>query len=236
MADTTPRRPLEGRHDRDPAHLDALLALSPQERRREQAATLATPPRRYGFDARVIFWLEDRLWGTARTLPKFWARELVARTPYQAWEQASYFATTVTGGQEALARSVYEHVVEYRAEQDNEQWHLLVLEEMMGDDGMEVSRLRYRFLPQVVAFGFYQFSFLLYAARRRASYRLNADIEDHAEHEYAHLVAEHPEWEGAPFRSSFSSTHYQSRADVLRQIGYDERIHKHESLARMEAP
>lgn len=233
MADTTTPRPppLRARPDR-PA---PLIALTPEERRREQEITLTTPPRRYGLDARVMFWVEDRLWGTARTLPKFWARELVARTPYQAWEQASYFATTVAGGRPAVAHSVYEHVVEYRAEQDNEQWHLLVLEEMMGDDGMAVSRFRYRLLAQMVAFGFYQFSFLLYATQRRVSYRLNADIEDHAEHEYAHLVAEHPEWEGTPFRPSFLPNHYQSRADVLRQIGYDERIHKQESLARMEA-
>jgi len=37
------------------------------------------------------------------------------------------------------------------------------------------------------------------------SYLLNADFEDHAEHEYMLLVAEHPEWEDIPFRSDFAA-------------------------------
>ena len=33
---------------------------------------------------------------------------------------------------------------------------------------------------------------------------LNADFEDHAEHEYALMVQEHPEWESTTFRSHFA--------------------------------
>jgi hypothetical protein len=181
--------------------------------------------------------MEDRLWGKERSLPKFRARELVARTPYQAWEQASYFAVTATGGDPDLARSIYDHVVAYRAEQDNEQWHLLVLEELIDQDGGDGSRLRFRLLPQIVAFGFYQISFALFTWRRSWSYRLNADIEDHAEHEYAELVSEHPEWESVEYHSTFAGDYvaFESRADVLRQIGYDERLHKEESIARIMA-
>jgi hypothetical protein len=67
------------------------------------------------------------------------------------------------------------------------------------------------------------------------SYRLNADVEDHAEHEYAHLVAEHPEWESDSFPSPVASgyTAYESLADLFRQIGADEGFHKELSLARL---
>src|ERR1700704_6344805 len=62
-----------------------MVALTPEERRERQQQILDSPPRPYGVEARVIFWLEDRAWGTERTLPKFKARELVARSPYRAW-------------------------------------------------------------------------------------------------------------------------------------------------------
>ena len=67
------------------------------------------------------------------------------------------------------------------------------------------------------------------------SCRLNADIEDHAEHEYAALVAEHPEWESEPFQSAIASGYAdcESLADLFRQIGADEGVHKEMSLERM---
>ena len=67
---------------------------------------------------------------------------------------------------------------------------------------------------------------------------MNADFEDHAEHEYALLVSEHPEWETEPFNSAFARDYgtFKSIADLLRQIGHDERVHKEESLARMSEP
>jgi hypothetical protein len=85
---------------------------------------------------------------------------------------------------------------------------------------------------------YYQLSWLLFVIRPKWSYRLNADFEDHAEHEYAHLVQENPEWEDTPFVSAFIDDYgsYQSLADVFRQIGHDERIHKLASEADMAHP
>ena len=67
---------------------------------------------------------------------------------------------------------------------------------------------------------------------------MNADFEDHAEHEYAHLVVEHPDWENQPFDSFFADdyAHLESIADLFRQIGYDERMHKQESLDAIREP
>ena len=52
------------------------------------------------------------------------------------------------------------------------------------------------------------------------------------------LVAEHPEWEHTSFISEFADDygHFDSRADLFRQIGHDERVHKIESLNRLKHP
>ena len=93
-------------------------------------------------------------------------------------------------------------------------------------------------VPQVLAFVYYQLSWFMFAVRPAWTYRLNADFEDHAEHEYAQLVEEHPEWETRPTTGSFTADFgaYDSLADLFRQIGYDERLHKLESEAHMAAP
>ena len=51
------------------------------------------------------------------------------------------------------------------------------------------------------------------------SYQLNADYEDHAEHEYMTLVAEHPEWEQEKFTSAFEADYgsFDSRADLFNR-------------------
>ena len=211
--------------------------LDPERLVAEQQASLRSPKRRYSRSARLLFVLMDALYGRERTLEKFRVLELVARVPYQAWENVAYVAVTHTASQPRFARRVFQRVRTSRFEQDNEQWHLLILEELTGAERGR-SWLRSRAVPQVLAFGYYQLSWLLFALRPAWSYRLNADFEDHAEHEYAQLVEEHPEWEHVPYEGEFMADFgaYRSLADLFRQIGYDERLHKLESEAQMEAP
>jgi hypothetical protein len=212
--------------------------LSHDELVAAQAETLASARRQYGPAARLLFFTLDLFYGKRRTLSKFKVLELVARVPYQAWEQAAYIAITHVHHRTGLARRIYDRVVESRAQQDNEQWHLLILDELIGASGQKEGRLRYFWLPQAIAFVYYQLSWLMFVIRPAWSYRLNADFEDHAEHEYAHLVQENPDWEQLPFRSQFTADYgeYASRADVLRQIGHDERVHKLESEAMLAQP
>jgi hypothetical protein len=203
----------------------------------EQAVSLSTPRRTAGLSARALFLIMDVVYGKERTLEKFRVLELVARVPYQAWENVAYVAVTHTARQHGFARRVFDRVRVSRWEQDNEQWHLLILEELT-QDAPRRSWLKSRVLPQILAFGYYQLSWFMYVVRPAWSYRLNADFEDHAEHEYALLVQEHPEWETTPFTSSFGDDFgpYDSLADLFRQIGYDERLHKLESEANMATP
>ncbi len=88
------------------------------------------------------------------------------------------------------------------------------------------SWLKSRVLLQILAFDYDQLSWIMYAIRPAWSNHLNADFEDHAEHEDASLVAEHPEWESTPYTGSFVDDfgRLDSLADLFRQICYDERL------------
>jgi hypothetical protein len=182
--------------------------------------TLSATRRRYRPGARLLFSLLDAIYGKARTLSKFKVLELVARVPYQSWEQVAYIAITHTEKHPDLARRIFDRVTESRAQQDNEQWHLLILEERIARQGAHEPWLRFSVIPQLLAFVYYQLSWLLYTIHPAWSYQLNA------------------EWEDEPFESSFAENYAPigTVADLFRQISYDERVHKEESLARMSEP
>ncbi len=207
---------------------DALVA--------NQASELAAPRRKYTWSSRVLFSVMDLVYGTERTLEKFRVLEVVARVPYQAWESVAYVAMTHTSKNPDFARRVYDRARIARVEQDNEQWHLLILEELTRDQRRPW--LKGRIIPQVLALSYYQLSWILFVIRPKRSYQLNADFEDHAAHEYALLVQEHPEWEDRPFESLFRGDFgdYDSLADMFRQIGYDEALHRQESEIMMTQP
>jgi hypothetical protein len=96
-----------------PPHLDHE-ALA-----RTHAETLATPWRRYSLAAGCLVCGLNVFYGRARTLEKFRVLELIARVPYQAWEQVAHVATTHIHEQADLARRIYDRVLanaRFRAE------------------------------------------------------------------------------------------------------------------------
>ncbi|MEU5878006.1 alternative oxidase [Spirillospora sp. NPDC047279] len=212
--------------------------LSAWELRAAQIETLEAPRLRYGLLARMLFKQMDLVYGRERTLVKFTMLEFIARVPYQAWERMGYLSLSRNRRRSALAKRVYERIVETREEQDNEQWHLLILQDLVQREGRRQSFLLHRVAPWLVAFFYYHVSWLLFLVRPELSYRLNADFEDHAEHEYMDFVAEHPEFETMPAPTTYAAEygHHASLADLLRQIGHDERVHKLDSLVNMRAP
>ena len=209
--------------------------LTAGELRAAQAQTLCAQPFRYSIPARLLFFVTDLVYGKPGSVGKFKVLEIVARVPYQAWERAAYMALTRAHRRTRLARRIFDRVVQTRAQQDNEQWHLLIMEELAQRRGLAQSFVRFRLLPQLMAIGFYHLSWLLYVLWPAASYRLNAAFEDHAEHTYMLFVAEHPELENEPYGGMFEKEYgrYASLADLFRQIGHDERVHKEESLAEL---
>jgi len=212
--------------------------LTSAELRAEQALTLTTPRRAYGWLAQALFRGLDLVYGRRRTLSKFKVLELIARVPYQAWEQVAYVAMTHTSRAPDFARRIFDRVRESRHQQDNEQWHLLILEDLIAQRGVREGFVKFWLLPQLVAFVYYQIVWLLYVVRPARAYLLNAEFEDHAEHEYMEFVRDCPELEREPFESVVTADYgrFESLADVFRQIGYDERVHKEESLNWMTQP
>jgi ubiquinol oxidase len=226
---------LEGLQDRPP--FGPMKRLDPDALVREQQVTLNSERRNPLLASKALFIAMDVIYGKRRSYDKFRVLELVARVPYQAWEQVAYIAMTHTAKRPGFARRVFDTVRASRWEQDNEQWHLLLLEEMT-DGGSSLGRLRRTVIPQLIAAVYYQLSWLTYVIRPSWAYRLNADFEDHAEHEYAEFVREHPEFESMPFSSEFADDfgHYATVAELFRQIGYDERLHKEHSELMASAP
>ena len=212
--------------------------LTPAGLRTAQQETLDAPRLRYSLLARALFAVTNLAYGRERSIVKFTMLEYIARVPYQAWERVGYLALARQRRRSALARRVFDRIVQTRAEQDNEQWHLLILQDLVERRGLRQSVLRHRLAPWLIAFFYYHVSWLLLVIRPQWSYRLNADFEDHAEHEYMAYVAEHPELEVRPAPGTYASSYgrYASLADLLRQIGHDERIHKLDSLANMSVP
>jgi ubiquinol oxidase len=212
--------------------------LSAEELRAAQAQTLRAPRFRYSIPARLLFFVTDLVYGRQGSVLKFKVLEVVARVPYQAWERAAYAALTRAHRKARLARRIFDRVVETRAQQDNEQWHRLIMEELAQRQGLAQPFARFRLLPQLMAIGYYHLSWMLYVLWPAASYRLNAVFEDHAEHGYMLFVAEHPELEHEPYGGMFEREYgrYASLADLFRQIGHDERVHKEESLANLAEP
>src|SRR5215467_15040528 len=176
-----------------------------EQLRFEQDKTLSSHRLSYGIFARALFLTLDLFYGRPRTLSKFKVLEVIARVPYQAWEQVAYVAMTHKYGEPNFARRIFDFVSEARHQQDNEQWHLLILEEMVEANQIKEGFLRYRVLPQLIAFFYYHLSWILYVIRPRFSYELNAHFEDHAEHEYMEFVRENPALENVNFRSEFEN-------------------------------
>jgi len=212
--------------------MGAVYPPQPAEKlRAEQHVTLTSPRRRYSVAARLLFSAMDLLYGRAGSLRKFRVLEIVARMPYQAWENVAYVAITHTSSEPDFARDIHDRVVTARAQQDNEQWHLLILEEMLQANSAKRTLLLDRLLPQIIAAVYFHVSWLLYTISPSWSYRLNADFEDHAEHEYMSWAEQNPELENEPWHSIFADGygHHETVADLFRSIGHDERLHKLES-------
>src|SRR6266487_6457625 len=211
--------------------VDAALGppkLSDAELLAAQRERLDTPHMRYGLLARMLFTPVDLLYGKRGSFTKFAMLEIIARVPYQAWERMGYWAVHRHAGRSALAKRVFERIVDARSDQDNEQWHLLIMQEFVQRQGIKQNWFKQMLLPWLIAFFYYHVSWLLFVIKSERSYKLNAEFEDHAEHEYMCFVAAHPELEITADPGTYGAEYgqYASVADLLRQIGHDERVHK----------
>lgn len=184
--------------------------------------TINLVKRKYGIPAGFLFFLLRLVYGRGVSLWKLKVLETVTRALYQTWEQVAMAAMTHTYIWPDIARRVFKLVNESKARQESEQQHLLILEEMLQKKEVHRNIFLYRLTPQILAFFYHHLGWILYLFNPALSYSLIIDLEDYAEHGYLEFVRDHPQLE-------------QHAADLLRKIALDERLHKEESLARMES-
>lgn len=200
---------------------------------REQQATLERPRMRYTMPARIFFWLMDFIYGKELVLPKIKLIEILARIPYHAWEIRAYWKLTFGYRDRDIRRKGESLAALGRLSQDNEYWHLITVVEKIEEDGIRENKFWFLFMPKLMAVGYAVFARTLATVNLNASFYFNAMFEDHAEHEYAKFVREHPELENQPIRSEYvkQTFGHEHWADVFRHIGLDERVHMNDSLS-----
>lgn len=200
----------------------------------EQEATLARPPRPYGFIARLLFWGMDVFYGKEMTLGKMRMLEVLARIPYQAWEIRQYHKLNRKFSDPAYVERSEDLIRWGREAQDSEFWHLEVINEKMKRDGVRPKWFKDRIAPPVAALKYNVFSRILAFLSLGAALKLNADLEDHAEHEYMKYVREHPELDEQPVEEEVVKEFgdFRTWGDVFRRLGLDERDHMNNSLMR----
>jgi ubiquinol oxidase len=120
-----------------------------------------------------------------------------------------------------------------REAQDNEYLHLLAINEKMKEDAARDPRYLTPPLPSLMVGSYAALTWTMARLTARRAFLLNAEFEDHAEHTYAQLVDDHPEWEDQPVESVVVREYgaFGSWADVFRRIGLDERDHMNASFA-----
>ena len=203
----------------------------------EQECTLSTPQRPANLILKLMFLTFDLIYGRKRTLPKFKTLEILARYPYWAWEDGAYrklsrlYSSTTKVPREKVDPLL--RVIDFgREAQDNEQWHLLLLEEVIHAKNIRQGWLHSTLLPRLMVFGYYHFSRFVYWICPRWSYAMNAAFESHAEHQYMLMAQEHPEWDEEPHDSAYYD-HYprqKTLGDLVRRLALDERDHMNHSL------
>jgi ubiquinol oxidase len=120
--------------------------------------------------------------GEGREFARFYALETIARVPYFSYLSVLHLYETL--GKWRRAKYLKLHF----AESWNEMHHLLIMEELGGDD-----RFFDRFLAQHIAFGYYAIVIALYLLNPVEAYNLNQDVEEHAFATYDEYLKENEE-------------------------------------------
>ncbi len=199
---------------------------------REQRATRERPRYEYSAAARGFFGSMDALAGERTTLHKVKLIEALAPVPYRAWENRQYGLLTRHYDDQSRVAEARALVEWSRAAQDNEYWHLLVVNEKLREEGEPEPRYLTEPLPSLMVASYASLAWTMARVGIRRAFLLNAEFEDHAEHTYAELVDAHPEWEDQPVTSPVVQQYgsFGCWADVFRRIGLDERDHMNASF------
>jgi len=210
----------------------------PIDLKKEQQSSLARPRYRYSLAARFFFLTMDLLTGKRITLAKTKLIEMLASIPYRAWEIRQYARMTHRYRSQGLVDQARQIMTWAREAQDNEYWHLLVINEKMKQEGIKDPWYLILPIPRLLITCYVLGSRVMALFNIRRAFLFNAEFEDHAEHVYARFVEEHPEWETQPVDSELVKQYgdLNTWADVFRRIGLDERDHRNHSFALCGRP
>jgi demethoxyubiquinone hydroxylase (CLK1/Coq7/Cat5 family) len=200
--------------------------------KKEQQSTLKRPRYKYSLAARVFFAAINVFTGKKVTPAKAKLIEILASIPYRAWEIRQYGHLTRRYKNEEAVHKACEIMQWSREAQDNEYWHLQVINEKMKEDGLKDPWYLFPVFPFIMVEVYIFLTRLMALVNIRRAFLFNAEFEDHAEHEYAAFVAENPELEKQPVTSEKVKKYadLSNWADVFRRIGLDERDHMNHSF------
>ncbi len=206
--------------------------------KREQQASLVRPRYNYSLTARLFFAGMDLFAGKKVTLSKAKLLEMLASIPYREWERRQYGRLTRRYRNASWVEGA-QRIVEWgREAQDNEYWHLLVIEERMKEEGAKDAWYLMPPIPWLMVWTYVLIARTMAFFSLRSAFLFNGQFEDHAEHEYARFVEEHPEWESQLVHNPVvaQQTNAMTWADVFRRIGLDERDHRNRSFIYADKP
>ena len=200
--------------------------------KKEQEASSRRPRYKYSLAARLFFWSMDLITGKKITLAKAKLIETLASIPYRTWEIRQYARMTRGYRNDALVQKASSIMKWGREAQDNEYWHLIVLNEKMKEDGIRDSWYLFPIIPWFMVLTYVIMTRLMALISIRRAFLFNAEFEDHAEHVYAQFVDEHPEWEAQSVDNEKVKEYgdLATWADVFRRVGLDERDHMNSSF------
>ncbi len=200
--------------------------------KKEQKSSLNRPRYAYSGIARMFFTLMDLLTGPVTTLAKTKLIEMLASIPYREWEFRQYIRMTRRYGSLDQVRRA-KLIAEWgREAQDNEYWHLRVINQKMDEEGLKDPWFLSTPVTFLMVLSYSVFARFLALVNIDRAFLFNAEFEDHAEHVYAQFVEDHPEWEDQPVMSPLVKEYadVNTWADVFRRIGLDERDHMNHSF------
>lgn len=187
--------------------------------------------------SKLLFVSMDLFYGKETSFSKLKVLELIARIPYQSWEHNFFVWLTHRYGQKKYVERALEEMQMARAAQDNEQWHLFILADLINQLRIPENFILHVALPQIIAFTYFYVISIIHFIKPEWSYKLNADFENHAEGAYKQFVSAHPEFTDQKVESIYLKYYggeYSSLAELLLKFADDERHHKEESLALIE--
>ena len=201
--------------------------------KKEQKASLERPRLQYSVIAKIFFWGMDLITGKQTTVAKAKLIETLASIPYRAWEIRQYAIMTRVYKRLGMVKRSADIMNWSREAQDNEYWHLIVLEEKMKEDNAKDPWYLRQPVPWLIVLSYVIITRLMALICIKSAFRFNAAFEDHAEHVYAQFIEDNPGLDDQPVDNEIVkeySPNAKTWGDVVRRIGLDERDHMNNSF------